>query len=239
MHIVVCDDEPSEVKKICSLLQALCTRLKLSIELRGFTQYKEFLSYIAKVHADIVFLDICMGEHNGLEAARILRNFNQTCTVIFVTSSRDYALDAFAVMAAHYLVKPVDSAKLLEALRRSPFVQPPRKTLTIVSDYVNTTIDLDDISYIDIISKVTQVHLASGKTFASYTPISTLAERLSNEPRFIPCHRSIIVNADYIQSIENDTIRLTDRTELPLPRKRYAAVRGAFREYIFAKTRSI
>ena len=100
-----------------------CTRLKLSIELRGFTQYKEFLSYIAKVHADIVFLDICMGEHNGLEAARILRNFNQTCTVIFVTSSRDYAIDAFAVMAAHYLVKPVDlrelAAVLTAVLRRA------------------------------------------------------------------------------------------------------------------------
>ena len=70
MRIVVCDDEGAEVDKLCSLVQELLRTRELVAEVRGITDYKRFLEDMAKVRADIVLLDVCMGEHNGIEAAR-------------------------------------------------------------------------------------------------------------------------------------------------------------------------
>ena len=115
---MVCDDETAEVELLCSMVRAFCEERDVDAEVRGISDYKRFLEDMAKVRADIVLLDICMGTHNGVEAARVLRRFNEECAVIFVTSSREYAVEAFEVSAAHYVVKPVTPQKLQEALGR-------------------------------------------------------------------------------------------------------------------------
>ena len=238
MRIVVCDDEAVEVEKLCSMIHRLCAEREMTAEVRGMTNYKRFLEDMAKVRADIVLLDICMGPHNGIEAARVLRQFNEDCAVIFVTSSRDYAVEAFEVTAAHYVIKPITPGKLQTALERTRFFQTKKKYLHVTVDYTELRVPLDDILYLETVERKTRLHLVSTATVDSGTSLARLSEQLQAEPQFIACYRGILVNADYVQALDDENITLPNNLRLPISGKRYAEIRRQYHEYLILKVRS-
>ena len=65
---------------------------------------------------DLIILDVIMPLLNGMDTARELRNDNQIVPIIFLTSSREFAVDSYEVKAFHYLIKPVDDVKLFRTL---------------------------------------------------------------------------------------------------------------------------
>ncbi|MBP5607808.1 MAG: response regulator [Lachnospiraceae bacterium] len=86
----------------------------------GLISSKEALRYAADHSVDIAFLDIEMPEMNGLEMAAELKKLRPDINIVFVTGHVEYALDAHAVFASGYLVKPADVSdvrKVLDNLR--------------------------------------------------------------------------------------------------------------------------
>lgn len=57
---------------------------------------------------DIIFLDIIMGDMNGMTCARIIRQQDTLVKIIFLTSSTDYVYEGYEVNATGYLVKPIN-----------------------------------------------------------------------------------------------------------------------------------
>lgn len=82
-------------------------------EVAGFTDAASALDWLREHEADIALLDIEMPQMNGLDLAVALQQIRPAMRVVFVTSFESYALNAFAVHAQGYLLKPVD----VDALR--------------------------------------------------------------------------------------------------------------------------
>lgn len=236
MRIVVCDDEVAEVEQICSMVQTVCKKKNVAAEVRGLTDYKRFLEDMAKVRADIVLLDICLGMHNGVEAARILRRFNEDCGIIFVTSSREYAVEAFEVTAADYIIKPVTTKKLEEALQRTRFFPTKKKYLHIMVAYSELRILIDDILYLETVGRKTRLHVKNGAIVDSGITLTRISEQLRDEPQFFSCYRGIMVNADYVQSLDEKGVTLSGQ-HLPISIKRFGEIRGCYHEYLIRKVR--
>src|SRR5919206_3786228 len=78
----------------------------------------EALALAKAVHYDVVFLDVQMPGLTGLEAAPLVREQPRPPAVVFVTAHPEYAVDAFAVEAFDYLLKPVDPERLARVLER-------------------------------------------------------------------------------------------------------------------------
>ena len=168
----------------------------------------------------------------------MLRQFNEDCAIIFVTSSRDYAVEAFDVTAAHYVIKPVTPEKLQTALTRTRFFQTKKKHLHVMADYTELRVLLDDILYMETVERKTRLHLASGATVDSSMSLARLLEQLSAEPQFFSCYRGIVVNADYVQTLDESGVTLPDKRQLPVSGKRYAEIRRQYHEYLIRKIRS-
>lgn len=64
----------------------------------------------------LIFLDICMKGMNGIEAAERVRKRSARCLIVFLTSSREYAFDAFPIHPFDYLVKPYQTSQLEHVL---------------------------------------------------------------------------------------------------------------------------
>ena len=77
------------------------------------------LRELGRHSVDAIFLDINMPGLSGLELAEVLRNYADPPPVVFVTAHDDKAVDAFAVGALDYLLKPIRDARLAEAIDRS------------------------------------------------------------------------------------------------------------------------
>src|ERR671934_3171037 len=84
----------------------------------------EALTTIDRLRPDLVFLDVQMPGLTGFEVARRLVDTGTASHIVFVTAYDQYAIEAFEVNAIDYLLKPVDAARLEQALERA------RKRLT-------------------------------------------------------------------------------------------------------------
>ena len=113
MNAICVDDEELILTRTVSLVN----KTKLFDNVRAFMEPEEAISYLDKDHAELALLDIDMPQMGGLELAEKLKEKNPGIKVIFLTGYSEYAIDAYAMHATGYLLKPVGYDKLLSELQ--------------------------------------------------------------------------------------------------------------------------
>lgn len=112
MRFLVVDDE----KMMLDGLEMMLKKLRPEAEILSFSWPEDALAAAGAVPADAAFLDIQMGGMTGLELAVRLKRLRPDMHIIFVTGYADYAVEAFAMHASGYLLKPVSEAALKREL---------------------------------------------------------------------------------------------------------------------------
>lgn len=198
---------------------------------------------ISELHPDILFLDIQMP---GLDGFGLLSSlpFDRRPIVIFITAFDRFALDAFAVHAVDYLLKPVDPERFRDAVGRAreqvrlrsggapdnvlgllrdiAARQAFPERLMIRSSGKVSFILTADIRFIEADGDYCRIH-AKGERHMLHEPLQDLANRL--DPRkFIRIHRSTIVNSGHIRELQplfrgDYAVILNDGTRLTLSRR--------------------
>lgn len=79
---------------------------------------REAIEKLKEYPCDVMFLDVNMPEATGLQLAEALQHLKFPPAVVFVTAYSEHALDAFKVSAIDYLVKPVETERLAQAIAR-------------------------------------------------------------------------------------------------------------------------
>lgn len=112
MTIVCIDDE----KLVLDLTVSLCRELPVKPEVKGFQKASNALSWLRDNKADIALTDINMPDMNGLVLAKKLKKLHPDIRIIFLTGYSEYAVDAFALHASGYILKPVGKERLLSEI---------------------------------------------------------------------------------------------------------------------------
>lgn len=108
MNIIVVDDEPLALKDLVRALRSV----RSGCEPHEFSTPRAALAYAREHRADVAFLDIEMPGMSGLALAKKLKDVQPDLHIVFVTSYEQYAVDAFALHATGYLLKPVQESEL-------------------------------------------------------------------------------------------------------------------------------
>ena len=238
MKIAVLDDNADDLHALCTMIDTVCAEQTPRPMIRAFTDERKFLAHMSSARADIVFLDIYLKERTGIRTAQILRSFNTSCAIIFVTSSREHAVEAFDVTASHYLIKPVTEEGVREALARTPFFKKERPTIPLTIEYTEQRIPIEHIRYVDADGRRCSFHLTDGTTLSPYMTLSRARELLDAMPMFLSCHRSLLVNMDEIHQLTPEGILLSDGTLLPIATRRKSEVERIYRAYMLQKMRA-
>jgi DNA-binding LytR/AlgR family response regulator len=199
---------------------------------------REALLLANSVRYDVVFCDIEMPGVSGLDAARLVRERPGNPELVFVTAHERYALDAFAVEAFDYLLKPVDSdrlKRLLERLRDARGQSPePVGKLPVVGGGATTLLDYDDVYYATADGDYSRVHTFD-RSYLCTSSLRELETTLAGE-HFLRIHRSTLVNLEKVDRVAragSDRLRLVvrdnDRTELAVARRQTKALRARLR----------
>jgi len=172
-------------------------------------------------HPDVVLLDVRMPGMDGIEAARHLAELEPAPAIIFTTAYDDYALDAFAVHAVGYLLKPVRRDKLEEALKaaakpnavqlaalRGDDSNKPRARSHISARVRGNLVlvKVDDILYFQADQKYITVRHAGGEVLIEEA-LKDLEEEFGD--RFVRIHRNALVALDGIVALERDALGRT------------------------------
>jgi len=194
----------------------------------------EALALAKAVHYDVVFLDVQMPGLTGLEAAPLVGEQREPPAVVFVTAHPEYAVDAFAVEAFDYLLKPVDPERLARVLERLeeravPKAAPVEK-IPVVAGGRTELVDYEAIHYVQADGDYSRVHTYD-RSYLCTASLGELEEKLPGN-RFARIHRSHLVNLGRVAAVKragSDRIRLAladaAKTELDVARRQSRQLR--------------
>jgi DNA-binding LytR/AlgR family response regulator len=191
----------------------------------------------AAAGVDVVFLDVEMPGLSGLGTAPLVRDRADPPAVVFVTAHAEYAVDAFAVEAFDYLLKPVEPkrlARVVERLReRSRENAVPVEKVPVVAAGGTELLDFDQVYYVQADGDYSRV-FTYDRSYLSTTPLGRLEEKLG--PRFARVHRSHLVNLAKVAGVRRsppDRLRLqladAEGTELDVARRQARQLRDRLR----------
>jgi two-component system response regulator LytT len=183
---------------------------------------------------DVVFLDVEMPGLTGVEAAPLVRERRNPPAVVFVTAHERYAVDAFAIEAFDYLLKPVDPerlARVVERLReRSSENAVPVEKIPVVAGGGTELLDFDQVHFVQADGDYSRVHTYD-RSYLCTASLGELEDRLPGG-RFVRIHRSYLVNLSKVAGVRRaapDRFRLqladAAKTELDVARRQSRQLR--------------
>jgi two-component system, LytTR family, response regulator AlgR len=212
LRVLIVDDEPLAIER----MERLCSAVP-DLEIAGTaSDGAGALRQIGALSPDVVLLDIAMPEIDGMAVARSLARDpeqHKRLAIVFVTAFDSFAIEAFDVAAADYLMKPVSPERLEKAIARirerraQPAVSPEAKPDHVQEFWVPHRSELvrvaaADIERIDAERDYMRLHVG-GRSYLLHMTISALEARL-DPSLFIRLHRSIIVRKDRIARLGHD-----------------------------------
>lgn len=165
----------------------------------------DIFPYLLNVKIDLIFLDIRMPVVNGIELLEKIRACKPSIAVILVTAYDNYAMDAVKHNAFSYLLKPVNRFELKTTIAKLGNYLSERTHLInnkILITSKNTTrfVNHNEIVYLEAEGNYTKIYLNNGTDLLASYNLGTLAGKFP-EDEFVKISRSIIVNHDYILSV--------------------------------------
>ncbi|MDE7131420.1 MAG: LytTR family DNA-binding domain-containing protein [Lachnospiraceae bacterium] len=240
--IALCDDETAELDKTEELLNTYGNKHPdLDLMIERFESAGELL-YMMEERAyapDFIFMDIFMpgqdgtSECLGMEAAKRLSTMGSRTKLFFLTTSREYALEAYDVNAVQYLIKPVTEDKITGVLDRfvAETERERKKYILLKSEGRIVRMAVKDIVYCEAQGKTQCIYLADEGKYLVHMTLTELYEMLSGFREFVRVGVSYIMNLEHIDSLTAQEIALDNRRKIYLPRGTYSCLREQYFEY--------
>ena len=181
-----------------------------------FSNAIETYNYLQSNSVDLIFLDIEMPEMTGIELTKNLSG--KDVIIIYTTSNKEYALEAFELNIADYLLKPVMPARFLQAVSKAQAILDSRKEdvevtkdefLFVRDSNITRRLKLDDIFYAEAMGDYVKFYTRE-KMFAIHGKMKTAEERLPKD-HFIRVHRSYIVSVGKIDTLQDGGIMINGK----------------------------
>jgi DNA-binding LytR/AlgR family response regulator len=168
---------------------------------------------------DLILLDIEMPGMTGLELTKNLGN--KSPVIIFTTSKKEYAAEAFELNVADYIVKPVTPARFIQAIDKArEILQSNTEEFKLADDEfifirdsnIVRRLKLDDILFAEAMGDYVKMHTAQ-KFYAIHTTLKAVEERLPAS-KFIRVHRSFVAAISKIDTIQDGALVINGK---PVP----------------------
>ncbi|WP_105258940.1 LytR/AlgR family response regulator transcription factor [Pseudoalteromonas sp. T1lg88] len=200
MQVLIVDDEPMAQKRLNRLLAE-----HAHIDVIGYANNGvEAVELAAQLQPDVIFIDVEMPGKNGLSAAQEINEQAIPPAIVFVTAHPQHALDAFKVMPAAYLLKPLERQELdivvnkLSQLNKAQVKGQQQQSISYKVGHQTKKLNLSDIIYCCSDGKYTQAICHDTQVLLD----TSLKELEQQYPRvFLRIHRNTLVNKEQLQSV--------------------------------------
>lgn len=242
MKIVLCDDNLQDLLKIEELVlkyKILCPGR--DIELEKYSDPSELYENISKGNfADIYILDMLMQELTGIDLGNQIRKMKSDGIIIYITSSDDYALDAYGVHALRYILKPVSQEQLFEALDYSLTYRREKQDSVFMIKMQGrlAQVHYSEIEYIENANRRLEVHMTNGEILRGLVIRKSFEEEtqeITSSNNFQQVHKSFLVNLDYVKQLTQNSILMKSGRKVPVSKARAAKVKREYLLYVSGK----
>lgn len=230
--IACCDDDSAWLERFVDQLDKLLRTRGDSARICSFSSGAALLKTLndPSIAIDILFLDIMLDKEDGLAIAASLRTLHPDLPVVLISSSPEFALDGYAVHPAHYLLKPVDDRVLASALDYCIALRRTPGQLVIRWKRTDKVLPCSEILYIEVLDSLLKLHTRTGNEYQTGGHLSQIEQRLP-PGQFLRCHKSYLVNMDYVEGIRRYSLLLASGQNIPVSKQNYTAIKDAYLHY--------
>ena len=211
LRIAICDDERDTLTKESCLIQELLDEKKISYKIDTYTTAEELLS--SHVLYDILFLDVEMGNLNGIDVAEKLLESKEDTFIFFITNYSIYSDRASDIHAHRFLSKPVDKDRL------SNGIDSALKKISDVTKIITATdmetkkrykIPIASIIFIENTGRHTKIYLTTRPAFIVDEIFSIIKERIESEVEYFAMpHQSYYVNMRFVDDYDKKEVKMS------------------------------
>ena len=235
IQIALCDDEEKELEKTAALLEEYQrARPACGFCVWRFSSFSSMLFELPDLPPlDLLLLDSSMLGKNSVDGARKLRENGFAGHIVFLAASKEYALEAGNVNAAHYLLRPVDKTRFFAVLDKvlGTLRQERRRYLALRADRKVRRVPLRDIVYCESQNQYQALYLADGEALRTRMTGAQLYEAVCAYSDFVRVGSTYVVNLSYVDSLNAKVMKLSTGKEVWLPRGSYQALKAQYFEF--------
>lgn len=247
--VVLCRQNISEIMNIAVIDDVLQCRNDLSRDILQFAkQYyageamtidtfengTDFLEQFNTEAYDMIFIDQYMDGLSGIETACAVREKDDLAAIIFVTSSREYAVESYTVRACGYLVKPYTYDAFVKAMQQANIGKIRN------GRFINAAgekILLGEILWCDRDDYYVRIQTENRGILRLRLSFAELELLLSPYPQFLSCYRGCLINMDKAEYIEALNFVMVNDDRVPFRKRDRKAIEKKYNDYLFQRIR--
>ena len=233
LKIAVVDDIEQDRVQIAEQTRDILCQAKIPHSIDRYADGKSLLDDLRSGKKyNLLLLDVMMDEMDGMELADELRKQGRCPNIIFISINREMALYGYERNAVRYLAKPLDQAKLEEALMYCCTLWQQKKEILLPTNKGQYRISFSDIQFVEAFDRGTRFYF-HGEAVESSMKFGEVEAWLPKS-LFLLCHRAFIVNLSCVKSIKNYEFALESGSIVPIGKNRYSEIYKRFIDYISA-----
>lgn len=210
MAIALCEDDPRDEERVRQFVDESPIPTKLAT----FSCAQALLEDYTPGIYQLILMDIYMDEPEspdhvpqGVEAMRRIRRIDPTVPAMFITTSKDFALEGYRLNVARYLEKPVTREAIEAALSYAQALQASLPGVTLRCDGRDVTLPFSQIIYLEQDRHYVLVHRTQGEPLRVHGTLDGMAAKFDPN-QFVRTHKSYLANLSFVEDIDPDLLVL-------------------------------
>lgn len=226
----ICERDANEAKKITCVLNS---SQKIQAEIKLFDEEKQLreISFNIRAIPDIVFIGMSFGSHGGIDEAKNLVKIWGKVPIVFMSEKREDIEKIFEIDPAYFLCKPIDLRTIRAAIiwGEKHRLTKEGKSVVLMEKGILYRISCNKLQYVESHKRVA-TFVEGQKRCSAYVKLDDLEKMLP--VNFLRCHKSYLVNMDYVQTFSLDSILLFTGQKISVSRGRYYEAKKKFQDYL-------
>lgn len=229
LHIAVCDDDEHIGFEIEEYIEKICSQYNIETEVDIYYSGEGLCEKFANGECyDLVFLDIEMGNVNGVEVGVKIRDVynNELMPIVYISWKPEYALDLFKIHPLDFLVKPLNEEKVKNVVNRYlKIANFWSENFSYKYGHDNYKVKLKDIRYFESNGRKIIIHKVDSEE-EFYGSLEEIYNTQLVKYDFLFIHKSFVVNYNFVSDFEYAELTLTDKkTVLPIAQPKRKEIR--------------
>ena len=232
LKICVVEDDQRDAERLCGFIETFLKENGFEAKINVSSDERRFLADYES-GCDVVFFDIELGEDNGFEVSKRIRETNEDVIIIFVTNLTQYALKGYEVSALDFLVKPINydvfalkMKRLAERLRAKEC----KELLPIKTAGGLVNCQVASIRYVEVVGHTVRFHTLDGE-FEAYASLKSIEKQIHSST-MVKCNNGFLVNLKFVRGIKNFELTLDNGERLLISRQRKRYLMEALNSFI-------
>lgn len=228
-RIAICDSNVADGQELLNKVNQLVAELGLDVCVDNFRSARALYEAARERAYKLILLETEIGGKSGVDLARHIRFHDKETEFIFVTAKEEYALAAYSVFPAGYILKSVTRARLYEPFLHVFRAHKGKSFLFRTADGGEIGITPEELLYVEVFGTELVFHCKRENVRATGS-LASVTELLPSAS-FYRSHRNFIVNLAYVQKIERYYFGMQNGEKVAVAKNRFTEARAIFERY--------